>query len=230
MLEQLKHDVFRANLELVRQNLVILTWGNVSGYDAQSNLMIIKPSGVDYAKMTEDDMVVVDMQGKVVEGKYKPSCDTLTHLELYKRYPELKGIVHTHSTFATAFAQAGKSIPSLGTTQADYFHGDILCTRQLTETEVNSNYEQNTGKVIIETLQKHDLSEHLGILVRGHGVFAWGKNPIDAVNNAVAIDKMAEMAYLTLQINPFAKKVPQYVSDKHYYRKHGKNAYYGQDS
>lgn len=228
MLEELKEQVFEANLELVNKNLIILTWGNVSGFDEKSSLVVIKPSGVAYDKMKADDMVVVDLNGNVIEGHYKPSCDTPTHIELYKKYPELKGVVHTHSTYATAFAQAGIAIPPLGTTQADYFHGDILCTRQLSEDEVKDNYEANTGKVIIETLENHQLAEHLGILVRGHGVFAWGSNPMNAVDNAQALDKMAEIAYLTLNVNPKASKLPQYILDKHYYRKHGKNAYYGQ--
>lgn len=230
MLEELKEKVFEANLELTKRNLIILTWGNVSGYDEASKLVVIKPSGVDYNKLSAENMVVVDLKGNVIEGKYKPSCDTPTHIEIYKKYPELKGIVHTHSTYATAFAQAGKSILPYGTTHADYFHKEIICTRQLISNEVNIDYEKNTGKVIIETLANKDLSKNRGILVRNHGVFAWGNSPIDAVNNAQVIEKIAEMAVLTQQIagNTTLMPLPQYVSDKHYYRKHGKNAYYGQ--
>lgn len=229
MLDELKLQVYLANLELVKRNLVILTWGNVSAFDIDSGLVVIKPSGVDYDKMSANDMVVVNLDGNTVEGKYKPSCDTPTHIELYKAYPNLKGIVHTHSTYATAFAQAGLNIPAYGTTHADYFHGDILCTRQLSSEEVASDYEKNTGKVIIETLKNYNLSEHRGILVKNHGVFSWGNSPIDAVNNAQALDKMAEMAFITRVLSSNAQSVlPQYVLDKHYNRKHGKNAYYGQ--
>lgn len=228
MLEELKEKVFKANLRLKNENLIILTWGNVSGYDKETKLMVIKPSGVSYDVMKAQDMVVVDLNGNVIEGKYKPSCDTLSHLEIYKNYPELGGVVHTHSSYATAFAQAGMNIEPYGTTQADYFHGSVLCTRKLTENEVKNDYELNTGKVIIETIKDHEISENVGVLVNGHGVFAWAKDPNTSVDNALAIDKMAEIALLTKQLNPNQKLLEQYVLDKHYFRKHGKNAYYGQ--
>ena len=228
MLEKLKEQVCLANVELQKRNLVILTWGNVSGFDQKTGLVVIKPSGVSYDQLTSENMVVVDLNGKVVEGKLNPSCDTPTHLELYKKYPTLKGIVHTHSTFATAFAQAGQSIVPYGTTHADYFHQEIMCTRQLTEKEVEKNYEINTGKVIIETLSEKTLSENRGILVRGHGVFAWGNSPLDAVDNAQTIEQIAKMAFLTRQINADVVPLNTYILDKHYERKHGKNAYYGQ--
>lgn len=228
MLEQLKKDVYEANMELVRKGLVIYTWGNVSGIDRETNLMVIKPSGVEYDTMSPDDMVVVDLNGKVVEGNYNPSSDTATHIELYKKYPELGGVVHTHSTWAVVFAQAGLDIPALGTTHADYFYGDIPCTRDLTEQEIRSEYEKNTGKVIIETIGANGIMEVPGIVVKNHGPFAWGKSPANAVYNAVVMDKVAEMAYKTMELNPRVSKAPEYLLDKHYYRKHGKNAYYGQ--
>lgn len=228
MLEQLKKDVYEANMELVRKGLVIYTWGNVSGIDRETNLMVIKPSGVEYDTMSPDDMVVVDLNGKVVEGNYNPSSDTATHIELYKKYPELGGVVHTHSTWAVVFAQAGLDIPALGTTHADYFYGDIPCTRDLTEQEIRSEYEKNTGKVIIETIGANGIMAVPGIVVKNHGPFAWGKSPANAVYNAVVMDKVAEMAYKTMELNPRVPKAPEYLLDKHYYRKHGKNAYYGQ--
>lgn len=228
MLEELKKQVFEANMELVNKGLVIYTWGNVSGIDRESGLVVIKPSGVDYEGMKAEDMVVVDLDGKVVEGKYKPSSDTATHLELYKVYPELGGIVHTHSTYAVTFAQAGLDIPALGTTHADYFYGDIPCTRDLTQDEIESAYEVNTGKVIIETIANRNPMEVPGIVVKNHGPFSWGKTPSGAVYNAVVLDTVAKMAYLTMTLNPRVDKAPQYLLDKHYYRKHGANAYYGQ--
>lgn len=228
MLEQLKKDVYEANMELVQKGLVIYTWGNVSGIDRETNLMVIKPSGVEYDTMSPDDMVVVDMDGNVVEGNYNPSSDTATHIELYKKYPELGGVVHTHSTWAVVFAQAGLDIPALGTTHADYFYGDIPCTRDLTEQEIKSEYEKNTGKVIIETIGSKDVMEVPGIVVKNHGPFAWGKSPANAVYNAVVMDKVAEMAYKTIELNQRVPRAPQYLLDKHYYRKHGANAYYGQ--
>jgi L-ribulose-5-phosphate 4-epimerase len=230
MLEELKKHVFEANMELVHKGLVIYTWGNVSGIDRESGLVVIKPSGVDYDGMKAEDMVVVDLNGKIIEGKYKPSSDTATHLELYKVYPELGGIVHTHSTYAVTFAQAGLDIPAMGTTHADYFYGDIPCTRDLTQDEIETAYEVNTGKVIIETIAKRNPMEVPGIVVKNHGPFAWGKTPAGAVYNAVVLDAVAKMAYLTMTLNPNVVRAPQYLLDKHYYRKHGENAYYGQST
>ena len=230
MLEQLKEEVCAANLDLVEKGVVIYTWGNVSGISEDRKYMVIKPSGVDYNGMSPEDMVVVSVEtGKTVEGKWKPSSDTNTHLELYRRYSDIKGIVHTHSTNAVAFAQAGMCIPALGTTHADYFYGDIPCTRELTLEEVNDGYETNTGKVIIETIDKlgYDPIAIPGIVVKNHGPFAWGVSPADAVYNAVVMEKVAEMDFKTLVLNPKAS-MNQYVLDKHYMRKHGPNAYYGQ--
>ncbi|WP_086306947.1 L-ribulose-5-phosphate 4-epimerase [Campylobacter devanensis] len=226
MLESLKEQVFKANLELVKYNLVIFTWGNVSARDG--DYIVIKPSGVEYDKMKADDMVVLDLDGNKIEGKYNPSSDTPTHLELYKAFPKIKGITHTHSNYATSFAQAGCKIMALGTTHADYFYGDIPITRHLNEIEVIENYEKNTGKVIIETFQNIDYMAIPGVLVRSHGVFAWGKNASDSVHNAVVIEELAKMNYQSIQLNPNITKFPKYVLDKHYNRKHGKNAYYGQ--
>lgn len=230
MLEQLKQEVYEANMELWEKGMVIYTWGNVSGIDREKNLVIIKPSGVDYDSMKPEDMVVVDFNGNVAEGNYKPSSDTATHLVLYQTYPEIGGVVHTHSTWAVTFAQAGLSIPAFGTTHADYFYGDIPCTRDLTKEEIESSYELNTGKVIAETIKEHDPMAIPGIVVKNHGPFAWGKTPKGAVYNAVVLDKVAEMAYHTMTLNPRAMRVPQYLLDKHYFRKHGANAYYGQGS
>lgn len=230
MLEELKKQVCDANLELVARGVVIYTWGNVSGIDREKGLVVIKPSGVDYGGMHSDDMVVVDLNtGKTVDGKWKPSSDTATHLELYRRYPDIAGVVHTHSVNAVAFAQAGMPIPALGTTHADYFYGDIPCTRELTEEEVNTAYEMNTGKVIIETIDGLHIDPMAvpGIVVKNHGPFAWGKSPANAVYNAVVLEKVAEMDIKTLALNPNAA-MAQYVLDKHYMRKHGPNAYYGQ--
>lgn len=230
MLEELKKEVCEANLELVSKGLVIYTWGNVSGIDREKQLVVIKPSGVDYADMKPEDMVVVDMEGRVVEGRYKPSSDTPTHLILYKEYPSIGGVVHTHSTWTVTFAQAGLPITAFGTTHADYFFGDIPCTRELTKEEIEEAYELNTGKVIIETICKNDLLAIPGILVKNHGPFAWGKTPAGCVYNMVVMDKVAEMAYKTMTLNPGTPRVSQYLLDKHYYRKHGANAYYGQGS
>jgi L-ribulose-5-phosphate 4-epimerase len=230
MLEQLKKDVYDANMELQEKGMVIYTWGNVSGIDREKRLVVIKPSGVDYDKMKPEDMVVVDLEGNVVEGNYKPSSDTATHLILYKAYPSMGGVVHTHSTWAVTFAQAGMDIPALGTTHADYFYGDILCTRELSEEEINNDYESNTGKVIVETIGDKDPMAIPGILVKNHGPFAWGKTPAGSVYNAVVMDKVAEMAYKTMTLNPRVDRVSQYLLDKHYFRKHGANAYYGQGS
>ena len=228
MFKELKEQVFRANLDLVKYNLVIFTWGNVSARDG--NHIIIKPSGVEYSKMKADDMVVLDLDGNKIEGKYNPSSDTPTHLELYKAFPNIKGITHTHSSYATSFAQAGCEIEALGTTHADYFYGSIPITRHLNEIEVIENYEKNTGKVIIETFANIDYMAIPGVLVRSHGVFAWGKSASDSVHNAVVIEELAKMNYQAMQLNPNITKFPKYVLDKHYNRKHGKNAYYGQKS
>ena len=230
MLEELKEEVCRANLELDARGVVIYTWGNVSGIDRAKGIMAIKPSGVDYSGMTPADMVLVDLEtGKTVEGKWKPSSDTETHLALYRAFPELGGITHTHSVNAVAFAQAGMDIPALGTTHADYFYGPVPCTRSLTEKEVNEAYEANTGKVIIETLQERGIQPLAvpGIVVRNHGPFTWGKDPAASVYHAVVLDTVAEMTLKTLLLNPGAA-MPQYILDKHYLRKHGPNAYYGQ--
>ena len=231
MLEALKKDVYEANMELVAKGMVIYTWGNVSGIDREKGLVVIKPSGVAYDEMKPEDMVVVDLaSGKVVEGTLKPSSDTPTHLELYRAYPELGGVVHTHSTWAVTFAQAGMDIPAFGTTHADYFYGDIPCTRDLTEKEIEEAYEVNTGKVILETIGEKNPMDIPGIVVKNHGPFAWGRTPAGAVYNAVVLDKVAEMAYHTRTLNPRVPRVPQYLLDKHYFRKHGANAYYGQGS
>ena len=230
MLEQLKKDVYEANMELWEKGLVIYTWGNVSGIDREKNLMVIKPSGVGYESMGPEDMVVVDMEGNVVEGNYKPSSDTATHLVMYRTYPQIGGVVHTHSTWAVTFAQAGMDIPAFGTTHADYFYGDIPCTRDLTAQEIEEAYEKNTGNVIVETIGDGDVMAIPGIIVKNHAPFAWGKTPGGAVYNAVVLDKVAEMAYKTMTLNPRVARVPQYLLDKHYFRKHGANAYYGQGS
>lgn len=230
MLSELKEKVYEANMELWRKGMVIYTWGNVSGIDRDKGLVVIKPSGVDYDVMKPEDMVVVDLNGNVVEGKLRPSSDTPTHVVLYNKYPEMGGVVHTHSTHAVAFAQAGKPITALGTTHADYFYGDIPCTRSLTDEEVHDAYEVNTGKVIIETFNGLGIDPMAvpGVVCKNHGPFAWGKTPDQAVYNSVVMEKVAEMAYITYGINPSVEREPQYILDKHYFRKHGPNAYYGQ--
>lgn len=228
MLSELKEKVYRANMELWEKGMVIYTWGNVSGIDSDKGLVVIKPSGVDYGSMQPEDMVVVDLNGNVVEGKLRPSSDTPTHIVLYKAYPQIGGVVHTHSVNAVAFAQAGKPIPALGTTHADYFFGDIPCTRSLTAEEVQEAYEINTGNVIVETFEGKDPMAIPGVVVKNHGPFSWGKSPEDAVYNSVVMEKVAEMARITYTINPNTPPAPQYMLDKHYYRKHGPNAYYGQ--
>lgn len=227
-MKQFKQQVYEANMALPRHGLVTFTWGNVSGIDRERQCIVIKPSGVAYEKMSASDMVVVDMNGIVLEGEYRPSSDTATHLALYQRYPELGGIVHTHSTHATAWAQAGFSIPALGTTHADYFFGDIRCTRALTIEEVQGEYELNTGKVIIETLGNNNPLHTPGIVVYQHGPFAWGKTAEDAVHNAVVMEEVARMAWIAQGINPQLKPIDSYLMDKHFQRKHGANAYYGQ--
>ncbi|MCG5043732.1 L-ribulose-5-phosphate 4-epimerase [Enterobacteriaceae bacterium 155047] len=227
-MQPLKKQVFEANMDLPRYGLVTFTWGNVSAIDRARGRVVIKPSGVAYDAMTVDDMVVVDLDGNVIEGRWNPSSDTATHLALYRRFPSLGGIVHTHSTHATAWAQAGMAIPALGTTHADYFFGDIPCTRALTEAEVSDEYERNTGKVIIETLGERDPLHTPGIVVYQHGPFSWGKNAHDAVHNAVVMEEVAKMAWISRGINPQLKPIDSYLMNKHYLRKHGPDAYYGQ--
>ncbi len=228
MLENLKEKVLKANLDLVKYGVVIFTWGNVSAIDKETGLVVIKPSGVDYSVMKADDMVVVDIDGNVVEGDLNPSTDLPTHLEIYKAYPTVGGVVHTHSAHATAWAQAGRGIPFYGTTHADYFYGEIPCTRELTEDEVKTDYEKNTGLVIVETMGDRDALAMPGALVKSHGVFSWGKDADNAVHNAVVMEYVAKMATEAEAANPDIKPAPQYLLDKHYLRKHGKNAYYGQ--
>ncbi len=228
MLEKLKEKVYEANMELQRKGLVIYTWGNVSEIDRESGLVVIKPSGISYDTMKPEDMVVVDLDGNVVEGKYKPSTDTPTHLVLYKEYSNIGGVVHTHSEWATTFAQAGICIPAFGTTHADYFYGDVPCTRDLTDEEISNEYEKETGNVIVETIGDKNPLEIPAIVVKNHGPFAWGKDADAAVYNAVVLDKVAEMAYKTMTLNKDVKGVKQHLLDKHYLRKHGANAYYGQ--
>ncbi len=231
MLEELKQIVCKANLELPRHGLVTFTWGNVSGVDRERGLLVIKPSGVEYAGMTAEDMVVVSLEtGERVEGKWKPSSDTATHVALYNAFPKLGGIVHTHSRWATTFAQARRDIPALGTTHADYFYGAIPCTRLMTPEEISGEYEKETGNVVIETFQRRGIqAEQIpGVLVASHGPFAWGKDPMDAVHNGVVMEEVAFMALNALQLNPALGPMQQELLDKHYLRKHGKNAYYGQ--
>uniref|UniRef100_UPI004055EF81 L-ribulose-5-phosphate 4-epimerase n=1 Tax=Agathobacter sp. TaxID=2021311 RepID=UPI004055EF81 len=230
MLEALKEKVYRANMDLLDKGVVIYTWGNVSEIDRETGLVVIKPSGIEYEKMSPEDMVIVDLvTGKKVEGKWNPSSDTLTHLVLYREFPEIKGITHTHSTNAVSFAQAGISIPVLGTTHADYFYGDIPCTRALSEKEVQEDYEKNTGNVIIETIRNlgYDPMDIPGIVVKNHGPFAWGNSAADSVYHAVVMEQIAEMGLKTLFLNPNSS-MEKYVLDKHYMRKHGSCAYYGQ--
>ncbi len=228
MLEALKDQVLEANLQLPGAGLVVFTWGNVSGIDRASGLVVIKPSGLPYDGMKAEDMVVVDLAGKVVEGKWKPSSDTPTHLELYKAFPGCGGIVHTHSRWATTFAQAGRDIPAMGTTHGDYFYGDIPCTRKMTPEEIAGEYEKETGLVITETFRGRDAMEVPAVLVHSHGPFAWGKDPAEAVHNAVVLEEVAFMAWHAMELNPQAGRMQQELLDKHYLRKHGKNAYYGQ--
>ena len=225
---QLKSDVFRRNLELVEHGLVVLTWGNVSGIDREAGLVAIKPSGVPYAGMTAEDIVVVDLEGHAVEGRLRPSSDLPTHLALYRAFPSVGGIVHTHSPKAVAWAQARRGIPAFGTTHADHFHGAVPCTRELTPAEVADDYELNTGRVIEERFHDLDAEAFPGVLVAGHGPFTWGPTPRKAVENAVALEQIAAMALDTLRLDPDAEPAPSYVLDKHYFRKHGPGAYYGQ--
>ncbi len=230
MLEQLKKEVYEANMELPRRGLVTYTWGNVSGIDREKGLVVIKPSGVEYEDLKPEDLVVLDLEGNVVEGDLNPSSDTKTHIELYKAFPELGGVVHTHSPHAVAWAQAGSDIPCYGTTHADYFYGPIPCARSLTPAEVEEDYERNTGKVIIETFTERKLNPvHVpAVICRNHGPFTWGKNAAQAVYHAVVLEEVGKMAMYTRQINGQVEAAPQHVQDKHFMRKHGPNAYYGQ--
>ena len=227
MLEQIKDQVFKANISLMKYNLVTLTWGNVSQIDRKTGYVVIKPSGVSYEDMTSGDMVVVDLNGNKIEGKLNPSSDTPTHLELYRRFPEIGGITHTHSRWATIFAQCGMSIPVLGTTHADTFYGDIPCTRKMNKNEIFGEYELETGKVITELFTRDTINKIPGVLVYSHGPFAWGNNAMESVKNAVVLEEVSMMAWLTLKLNPDATFQKELL-DKHYLRKHGKNAYYGQ--
>jgi len=227
MLESLKQTVFEANLDLVKHGLVIFTWGNVSAIDRATNLVVIKPSGVSYSNMKADDMVVVDLDGNVVEGKLKPSSDTATHLVLYKAFPNIGGIVHTHSTYATSWAQAGCSIPNIGTTHSDYFKDAIPCTRMMTPEEVEGKYELETGNVIVERFKNLNDDYTPGVLVNNHGPFAWGKDAHNAVHNAVVMEQVAKMAFVAFSVNPQLQMNEELVK-KHFFRKHGPNAYYGQ--
>ena len=230
MLEKLKNEVYRANMELPKRGLVIYTWGNASGIDREKGLVVIKPSGVDYEDLTPEKLVVVDLENKIVEGNLNPSSDTKTHVEIYKSFPEIGGIVHTHSSHATSWAQAGKDIPCYGTTHADYFYGAVPCSRNLTREEVDEDYERNTGKIIVETFRERNLKPLAvpGIICRSHGVFTWGKNAAEAVYHAVVLEELAKMALYTLTIKPDSDEVPEYILNKHYLRKHGANSYYGQ--
>ncbi len=229
MLKKLKEQVFQANLLLPKHGLVTFTWGNVSGIDREKGLVVIKPSGVPYETMKRDDMVVVELEtGKVVDGELKPSSDTPTHLELYKAFPNIGGIVHTHSRWATSFAQAGRGIAALGTTHGDYFYGEIPCTRKMTEAEIQAEYEKETGTVIIETFKDKNPDAIPGVVVYSHGPFAWGKDAMDAVHNAVVMEEVAFMNIQTMLLNPNIGPMQQELLDKHYLRKHGANAYYGQ--
>ena len=230
MLDVLKAEVLKSNLDLVKHNLVTFTWGNVSGIDREKGLIVIKPSGVEYDKMVADDLVVIDLEGRVVEGNFSPSSDTPTHLALYNACPEIGGVVHTHSPWATSWAQAGQSIPAMGTTHADYFYGGIPCTRAMTPEEIQGEYEKETGMIIIETLKEKEISplEIPAALVYSHGPFTWGKNADEAVHNAVVLEEIAQMAYRSLKISPQQGNMQKELLEKHFMRKHGADAYYGQ--
>ena len=228
MLEKLKLEVYEANMLLVKHNLVTFTWGNVSGIDRERRLIVIKPSGVEYDKLSANDMVVVNMNGDVVEGELRPSTDTKTHLRLYKEFETIGGVCHTHSTYAVAWAQAGKDIPCFGTTHADYFYGSIPCARELTEQEIREDYEGNTGRVIVEAFKNRSPIYVPGVICKSHGPFTWGKDAKQAVFNAVVLEEVAKMNTLTLQINPSASPASSAIQNKHFLRKHGPDAYYGQ--
>ena len=230
MLEQLKQEVYEANMLLPKQHLVTFTWGNVSGIDREKGLFVIKPSGVDYDKLTPDSMVVVNLEGEVVEGDYRPSSDTPTHVVLYNRFQEIGGVVHTHSPWATSWAQAGRGIPCYGTTHADYLYGQVPCVRTLTKEEIETAYEKNTGVLIADEFERLavDYLATPAVLCKNHGPFTWGKDAKEAVHNAVVLEEVAKMAARCEQIDPKVNPAPQELQDKHYYRKHGKNAYYGQ--
>ncbi len=229
MLEQLKKEVYEANMLLPKYGLVTFTWGNVSGIDREKGLFVIKPSGVEYDKLTPEDMVVMDLDGNRVEGKYKPSSDTPTHLELYRAFKNIGGIVHTHSSYATSWAQSGRNIPCYGTTHADYIYGDVPCLRCLTKREIDEAYETNTGLLIVDYFKNKDYTAVPAVLCKNHGPFTWGKDAHEAVHNAVVLEEVAKMAFRTELINNQVRPAPQELQDKHYYRKHGKDAYYGQN-
>ncbi|MCR4728600.1 MAG: L-ribulose-5-phosphate 4-epimerase [Lachnospiraceae bacterium] len=229
MLEQLKKEVYEANMLLPKYGLVTFTWGNVSGIDREKGLFVIKPSGVEYDKLTPEDMVVMDLDGNRVEGKYKPSSDTPTHLELYRAFENIGGIVHTHSSYATSWAQSGRNIPCYGTTHADYIYGDVPCLRCLTKREIDEAYETNTGLLIVDYFKNKDYTAVPAVLCKNHGPFTWGKDAHEAVHNAVVLEEVAKMAFRTELINAQVRPAPQELQDKHYYRKHGKDAYYGQN-
>ncbi|WP_099467329.1 L-ribulose-5-phosphate 4-epimerase [Konateibacter massiliensis] len=228
MLEKLKKEVYEANMLLPKYGLVTFTWGNVSAIDRKKGLFVIKPSGVDYDKLTPEDMVVVDLQGNKVEGKYNPSSDTDTHVELYNAFADIGGIVHTHSPWATSWAQSGRSIPCYGTTHADYIYGEVPCLRCLTKEEIDGEYEKNTGLLIVDFFKEKDYKAVPAVLCKNHGPFTWGKNGEEAVHNAVVLEEVAKMAARCEMINKVVEPAPQELQDKHYYRKHGANAYYGQ--
>lgn len=229
MLEQLKQTVMKANLELPARSLVYYTWGNVSGIDREKGLVVIKPSGVPYEEINKDDMVVLDLNGNQIEGNLRPSSDSLTHLELYKCFKDIGGVVHTHSNWGTIWAQSGRSIPALGTTHADYFYGDIPCTRNLTQEEIGEDYEEHTGRLIVETFKDRDPMSTPGVLVNGHGPFTWGKDAMDAVHNAVVLETVAMMAFNSLSLSPGLNPIDRALQDRHFFRKHGNDAYYGQE-
>lgn len=231
MLESLRKEVYEANLLLPQYNLITFTWGNVSGIDRETGYVVIKPSGVEYEELTPENMVIVNLEGKVIEGDLNPSSDTATHLELYKEFPDIRGIVHTHSPWAVSFAQAGLGIPAAGTTQADYFYGTIPVTREMKENEIREEYEKQTGAVILETFREGKINPNQvpGVLVNDHGPFTWGDTPEEAVHNSVVLEQVAEMTYHSLQLNSKNIGMSQNLLDKHYLRKHGESAYYGQN-